>query len=947
MPQKIADKLIECLIEAASYIAIILICIAAYLMLSYTELNELREEQRQDLFATRSEIAAKIQQSFSNKQLIARSVSAALTINPDITQDEFYAFGEAINVEDPSIDTIAIVRGTIVTRVYSTVSMKNLLGRDLAERPNQLPDLEKVRQEGRTRLSGPTWLLREYPGFVMRQPVSTQSADRDNSENIDIVSLVFSLEAFLNELGLNKFSERYNIVLSVESETQPQQAIYGDLTTLDDAQAVSTLPILGMVWKLALMPRETLSLIPSRESRIVPLLLIGGVLAMMLTRYLHVLRRRNRRAAHHIKTALDTAPSGFVLFDANDRIELFNDRFVELLGDAAPSVHRGASRESLLRATLRHNLFMVPIEDEEGWIKEQMKHLTVRGERNTAAMSDGTWLQILEHTTSSGGRVMILNDVTETLQSRERAKVAEQRLNDAIDALPVGFWLFDATDRLILFNTVAREKFEGVKRDLALGRPIGDLVQRRVEIAELVLVNGKPVNDYKLITKTLQEETSEIEARYSEGRWFRYYTRRTSEGGLVMFRVEITDLREQQRQIEASNTELRAALRKRDEAEQRLQAVADMTSEWYWEQDTEMRLVHISEGFARAMEVDPKDYIGKTRYEIFGTLPKTAETPFGEMVQKMIAHEPFRDIIFSHNFEPNKTKWVRMSGKPLYTPEGLFTGYIGMAADVTPLYEALREAKQADEAKTQFLNMISHELRTPLTAVLGFNSFLANHSKLPSYNALREALPSGDEATIRAALEQFEKDLGQFTGRIQAAGTQLKALIDDMLDLARIEANNLRLNLGCVESAAVARSVVEQTQTLASEKGLEIKFDLICAPIYADETRFRQILTNLLGNAYKFTDEGLVEVRSSLQGDMVVFEVQDSGIGISKDMQNQVFDRFAQAKESTDRKNNGVGLGLAICKDLISAQNGWIKVKSEIGIGTTMSFALPLWKPKP
>ena len=943
MPQKITEKLIECLIETASYIAVLLICIAAYLMLSHTELNELREEQRQDLFAARSEIAAKIQQSFSNKHLISRSVSAAFTINPDITQDEFYAFGEAINVEDPSIDTIAIVNGTIVTHLYSTLSMENLLGRDLAERPEQLLELEKVRQEGSTRLSGPTWLLREYPGFVMRQPVSTKSTDGDGPENTDIVSLVFSTEAFLDELGLDRFSERYDIGLSVESETQSRQPVYGNLATLDDAQAISKLPILGTVWKLALIPRETPSLIPSRESRILTLLLIGGVLAMILTRYLHVLRRRNRRAAHHIKTALDTAPSGFVLFDANDRIELFNDRFAELLGDAAPSVHRGASRESLLRATLRHNLFKIPIDDEEGWVKEQLQRLTVRGERNTAALSDGTWLQILEHTTSSGGRVMILNDITETLQSRERAKVAEQRLNDAIDALPVGFWLFDANDRLVLFNTVASEKFEGVNRDLAMGRPIEDLVRRRVEISKLVLVQGKPVDDYKLITQTLQDETSQIEVRYSEGRWFRYYTRRTSEGGLVMFRVEITDLREQQRQIEASNTELRAALRKRDEAEQRLQAVADMTSEWYWEQDAEMRLTHISEGFSRAMQVDRKDNIGKTRAEIFGPLPTTAETPFGEMVQKMIAQEPFRDIIFSHSFKPDTTKWVRMSGKPLYSPEGLFTGYIGMAADVTPLYQALREAKKADEAKTQFLNMISHELRTPLTAVLGFNSFLANHTKLPSHNALRESLSSGDEATIRMALEQFEKDIGQFTGRIQAACTQLKALIDDMLDLARIEANNLRLNLGCVESAAVASSVIEQTQTLASEKGLEIKFDLIDALIYADETRFRQILTNLLGNAYKFTDEGLVEVRSSLQNDMVVFEVQDFGIGISKEMQNQIFDRFAQAKDGTDRRNNGVGLGLAICKDLIAAQNGWIKVKSEIGTGTTMSFALPLW----
>lgn len=312
----------------------------------------------------------------------------------------------------------------------------------------------------------------------------------------------------------------------------------------------------------------------------------------------------------------------------------------------------------------------------------------------------------------------------------------------------------------------------------------------------------------------------------------------------------------------------------------------------------------------------------------------------------MERHEPFKDVVYSYRFHPDRESWIRTSGKPVFAKDGSFRGYIGTAADVTQFYAALRRAEQADEAKTQFLNIISHELRTPLTVVTGFNSFIYNSDRLPSYVTLHKLLEAQDNPSLRRLFDAYRTDIRSFSDRIRNAGVQLQTLIDDMLDLARIEANTMRIETTRVDSLRVTQSVLDQMQSMAAEKHLELRCEMADLPIAADEMRFRQILTNLLGNALKFTDHGSITVRNERQGDMVVFRVEDTGIGISHDKLSIIFDRFAQVNEGTGttRRNQGVGLGLAICKDLTRLQGGWIRAESRLGQGSTLIFALPAWK---
>ncbi len=258
------------------------------------------------------------------------------------------------------------------------------------------------------------------------------------------------------------------------------------------------------------------------------------------------------------------------------------------------------------------------------------------------------------------------------------------------------------------------------------------------------------------------------------------------------------------------------------------------------------------------------------------------------------------------------------------------SGFVGLIDDITEQRRVLEDlhrtrdlAESANQAKSQFLASMSHELRTPLNAILGYTYLL-------------------QQEVADQDLDALAPDLG----RIHSAGNHLLALINEILDLSKIESGRVDLHPEPIDLPDLARSVAALVEPQAARGRNTITLDLEpdLPVMHHDLTRTRQILFNLLANACKFTEDGVItlSIATDRECDMIRFQIADTGIGMTPEQLERVFDEFAQADSSTTRKYGGTGLGLTICRRFCDIMGGTIGAESAPGEGATFTVRLPI-----
>ncbi|MDA8158897.1 MAG: ATP-binding protein [Deltaproteobacteria bacterium] len=276
--------------------------------------------------------------------------------------------------------------------------------------------------------------------------------------------------------------------------------------------------------------------------------------------------------------------------------------------------------------------------------------------------------------------------------------------------------------------------------------------------------------------------------------------------------------------------------------------------------------------------------------------------------------------------------WCLLTGKSVNPDE---TG----GADSVWIYQDITREKEVDMMKTDFISTVSHELRTPLTSILGFANIISKKFKDVIYPVLNP-----EDKKTRKTADQIESNLDI----IISEGNRLTSLINDVLDIAKMEAGKVEWKDERFTAIYAIEHAVSATSSLFQAKGLGIITEVEdgISDIYADKDRFIQVIINLLSNAVKFTDKGNVTVRAKSAGDFLLISVSDNGIGISKENLNKVFEKFKQVGDTLTDKPKGTGLGLPICKQIVGHYGGKIWTESKEGKGSTFYFTAPRYNEK-
>jgi PAS domain S-box-containing protein len=375
--------------------------------------------------------------------------------------------------------------------------------------------------------------------------------------------------------------------------------------------------------------------------------------------------------------------------------------------------------------------------------------------------------------------------------------------------------------------------------------------------------------------------------------------------------------------------ELRQAKDEKDRAESFLESVFENIPGMLFIKDAKtLKFVRINRACEEAIGFTRAELIGKNAHDIFpGEEANFLTVKDLEVLQSgQLLDIPEESI-------PTKTKGVRILHArkiPLFDGNGTAQFLLGISEDITEikqarqaLIQAKEDAERSNKFKDQFLSTMSHELRTPLNAVVGFSELLTEQQ----YGPL-------NDRQIR------------YVNHIRTGGKHLLSLINDILDLSKIEAGRLQLNIGIVPVNLWFAEVVDSLQSLAAKKSQTLSADASpTLSVRADSTRFKQILTNLIGNAIKFTPEGgKITVSARREGDQARIEVRDSGPGIPLEEQQRVFDAFVRLSQS-DKTTEGTGLGLAITSRLVELHGGKLGIESAPGAGSCFHFALPALAP--
>jgi PAS domain S-box-containing protein len=525
--------------------------------------------------------------------------------------------------------------------------------------------------------------------------------------------------------------------------------------------------------------------------------------------------------------------------------------------------------------------------------------------------ADGSyrWHQVIGHIIEKDnqGRIKrmvgIRKDITDFKQTEEQLKISKSRLRTLIDTLPDLVWLKDSQGVYLQCNQRFEQLF-GVPENNILGKTDYDFVS--TELADFfrqmdneAVAAGKPnINEEELIFADGHKEileTIKTPIYENDGMFM----------GVLGIGRDITQRKKTERELIRNEALIRTA-------------VENLPIVFYLIDKDGIFNLSIGNGL-KGLVLLPNQVVGQSVFDLYKDYPQTIEA-----INKALSGE---SVIFESNI--NGVHYLNIVN-PMSVSDNR-AGIAGVGLDITDrkkaeieLLNAKEKAEESDRLKTAFLQNMSHEIRTPMNAIMGFSDLLLSYADKPA-------------------------KLKQFTDIINQRCNDLLDLINDILDISKIESGQLSVNIEQCDLVDLFNELIPfftEYQKRINKQHIKLSLKTLCDPsetrIITDKVKLKQIFINLISNALKFTDEGKVDVGCKIDNNPnITFYVSDTGIGIPSDKQQFVFERFTQLQYSSKFNIGGTGLGLPIVKALVNLLGGEIFLESEPGKGSTFSFTIP------